>query len=82
MISSSTNVMDASGALNAAASPADAPAAAAWRRPFLAMPSRPASCEAAPPARWTVGPSRPRLEPPPTVMRPAMNFTQTTRHGT
>ena len=34
------------------------------------------------PARWTLGPSRPRLAPPPTLRIPATNLTQTTRAGT
>ena len=81
-ISSSTKAIAASGVLNVAASPAAAPAAVARRRPVLAVPSRPAKLEATTPASCTDGPSRPRLDPPPTRSTPAMNLTQATRHGT
>jgi hypothetical protein len=61
--------MAESGVLNAAASPAAAPASKAGLRSCLAAPSRPATLEAIAPAIWTVGPSLPRLEPPPMVIR-------------
>ena len=82
MISSSTKVVAARGVLKAAASPAAAPAAAAARRFCLAVPARPARFEATAPANCTLGPSRPRLEPPPMLRMPAVNFTQATRQGT
>ena len=82
MISSSTKVVAASGVLKAAARPAAAPAAAAARRLCLASPARPARFEATAPASCTLGPSRPRLDPPPMLSMPATNFTQATRHGT
>ena len=74
--------MAASGVLKAAASPAAAPAAAASRRFCLASPARPARFELTAPASCTLGPSRPRLWPPPMLTIPATNFTQATRHGT
>jgi hypothetical protein len=81
-ISSSTNAMAASGVLNVAARPAAAPAAVARRRPLLAVPNRPERFDATVPASWTEGPSRPRLDPPPTASTPATNFTHATRIGT
>ena len=82
MISSSTKVTAATGVLKAAASPAAAPAAAAMRRLCLASPRSPATFEARPPLSCTLGPSRPRLQPPPMLNTPATNFTHTTRQGT
>ena len=75
MISSSTKVIAASGVLKAAASPAAAPAAAAARRFCFASPASPARLEATAPANCTLGPSRPRLDPPPMLNTPATNFT-------
>jgi len=81
MISSSTKVVAASVALKAAANPAAAPAAEAARRFCFASPVSPARLDASVPRICTLGPSRPRLEPPPTLMIPARNFTHATRHG-
>ena len=69
------------GVLNAAANPAAAPDNSAGRRPCLAMPSHPAMFDASAPAIWTVGPSRPRLQPPPIEIAPAKNFAITTLAG-
>ena len=80
--SSSTKVTPASGVLKAAASPAAAPVAAASRRFCLGSPANPASSELAVPASCTLGPSRPKLLPPPICNVAEINFTHSTRNGT
>src|SRR5262249_13386550 len=67
---------------NAAARPAAAPVAAPTRRFCLGSPTIPASNDPAAPASCTLGPSRPRLAPPPICTAPARNFTQSTRNRT
>ena len=53
-----------------------APAAAAPRRRGRFRPSTPARADAAAPLAKTVGPSRPRLDPPPRLITPATSLTQ------
>ena len=79
IISSSTNATPASGALSAADNPAAAPAALAARRFCFATPSIPAQVDARLLPICTVGPSRPRLCPPPMLTAPAKNFTNAIR---
>ncbi len=73
-ISSSTKATAARGELNAAARPAAAPAAAAARFCCFGTPSRPATVEATLPPSCTLGPSRPRLWPPPMLKALAEEF--------
>ena len=79
MISSNTKATAAMGALKAAASPAAAPHAVSVRILKLESFNFCPKTEASPPASCTDGPSRPRLNPPPTLRVAATNFTQTMR---
>ncbi len=81
MSSSILNVIAASGVLNAAASPAEAPMAVAARRCRLGEPVNPDKNEAIPLPINTVGPSLPRLAPPPILTIPVKNFTITVLKG-
>ncbi len=76
-ISSMTKAIAASGALKAAASPAEAPMTAAPLRPRLGVPKTPSALDATPLPMNTDGPSRPRLLPPPMLNIPATNFIRT-----
>ena len=80
--SSRTNVTPARGVLKAAANPAAAPVAVARRRFCLASPTTPARSELAAPAICTLGPSRPKLLPPPICKVAAINLTHSKRKGT
>ena len=74
-------VIAARGVLKAAASPAEAPIAVAARRWRFAVPVSPESHDAIPLPRNTVGPSLPRLKPPPILTIPAINLITTVLKG-
>ena len=79
--SSSTKRNPASGALNAAASPAPPPAAISVRRERRGMrPTRPKISPIAAP-RWIVGPSRPSDIPAVSAAHPPITFTTTNPRG-
>ena len=73
--------MPASGALNAAESPAAAPVASSvWRASALRIRNRSPTMRPTFPPSCTVGPSRPSTIPAPRVPMPPMNLTGITRH--
>ena len=73
--SSSTKTSPESGALNAAARPAPAPAAmSVWRSRAVQPNHLLTTCPSAPPI-WMVGPSRPRASPLPMPATPPTNLT-------
>ena len=77
--SSKANIMPASGALKAAASPALAPLVMRYRSSMRVRPSmRERPCPATAPI-WMEGPSRPSESPAPMPMAPARIFTQRMR---
>ena len=77
--SSKANIMPASGALKAAASPALAPLVMRYRSSMRVRPSvRERPCPATA-AIWMEGPSRPSESPAPMPMAPARIFTQRMR---
>ena len=79
--SSNTKMAPASGALNAAASPAPAPAARSARPSAVrSLNKRDQRCPIVAPI-WTVGPSRPRAMPTPSASTPPTNLTGNTAAG-
>ena len=75
------NKMPASGALNAAESPAAAPVASSvWRASALRMRNRSPTMRPTLPPSCTVGPSLPSTIPAPSVPMPPINLTGITRH--
>ncbi|OGL62061.1 MAG: hypothetical protein A3J27_07285 [Candidatus Tectomicrobia bacterium RIFCSPLOWO2_12_FULL_69_37] len=79
--SSRVKVTAAMGVLKAAARPAAAPTGtSAWTRSRRMENIRPMEL-ASPPQIWTVGPSRPRLEPEPMFRAPMTNLPSHVRTG-